>query len=96
MTEDHKQRLEINRYELVQNMIPTEVIDILRGRGVLKPGEADDITRAGGMNDQNAKLLDYLLRKPDRAYGIFCDALQATEQKHVERLLRCDVLTVSG
>ena len=95
MTDDHKKQLEIHRRELKQNMQPPEVIDELRSREVLTPREAEEITRAGGIDAQNAKLLDYLLRKPDSSYGQFCDALRMTGQKHLEQLLRCDFLTVS-
>ena len=95
MTADHKKWLETQRPELVQNMDPTEVINQLRSQELLTPREADDITRAGGTDAQNEKLLDCLHRKPDSAYGKFCDALRVTGQKHLDQLLRFDVLTLS-
>ena len=81
MTEDHKKQLDTQRPELVRNMNPTEVINELRSHEVLTPRDADEISHAGGTDAQNEKLLDYLLRKPDHAYGTFCDALQVTGQK---------------
>ena len=95
MTANHKEQLQIQRPKLIQNMNPTEVINELLSHQLLTPREADDITRAGGTDAQNEKLLDCLHRKPDCAYGKFCDALRATKQEHLEQLLRCDVLTVS-
>ena len=95
MTDNHRNQLEIHRPELIRSMNPTEVIDELRSRQVLTPRDAEEITGAGGSSAQNAKLLDYLRRKPDCAYGKFCAALRTTGQKHLEKLLRCDVLTVS-
>ena len=95
MTEDHRKKLEKYRPELVRNMNPTEVIDELLSHEVLTPRAADEISRAGGIDAQNGKLMDYLLRKPDSAYEKFCDALQNTGQSHVKTLLRYDVLTDS-
>ena len=95
MTADHKKQLEIQRTQLVQNMKPKEVINMLRSHELLTPRDADDITHAKGTDVQNEELLDCLRRKPDSAYGKFCDALRATGQTHLEQLLRCDVLTVS-
>ena len=90
MTENHKKKLEAKRLKLVQNMKPTEVIDLLRSHEVLTPGDASEIIDAGGFDAQNRKLLDYLLRKPDSAYEKFCDALKETSQNHVKELLEYD------
>ena len=88
MTEDHKKQLDIHRPELVRNMNPTEVINELRGHEVLTPRDAKEIVRTGVPDAQNEELLDCLLRKPDSAYGKFCDALRMTGQEHLEQLLK--------
>ena len=95
MTDNHRNQLEIRRSELIRSMNPTEVIDELRSCQVLTPREAEEITGAGGIHAQNAKLLNYLPLKADSAYGKFCVALRMTGQKHLEKLLRCDAFTVS-
>ena len=96
VTEDYKEQLETHRPEIVQNMNLTEVISGLRRHKIFTPTDTDQISRAGGTDAQNERLLDYLLRKLDRAYGKLCDALWVTGQMHLEQLLRCDVLTVSA
>ena len=86
MTENHREKLETKRPEFVQNMNPREVIDQLRSHEVLTPGNADEISRAGGIDAQNEIFLHCLPRKPDSTYETFCDALQKTGQRHVKEL----------
>ena len=72
-------------------MNPEEVIDELRSGHVLTARDADEICHAGVKDDQNAKLLHYLLRKPDTAFEIFRNALRRTGQNHLARLLGWEV-----
>ena len=71
MTEYHMGQLAYHRVNLVQNMMATEVINILQGQKVLTPTEADHIRQASGNDAQNEALLDCLLRKPDSAFEKF-------------------------
>ena len=96
MKTDHEEQLETHRSALVQNMNPEEVIDELRSHQVLTARDEDEIPHAKVKDAQNAKLLDYLLRKPDTAFEIFRGALRRTGQSHLARLLGWEVvLTIS-
>ena len=55
--------------------------------------EAEEMSRSAGMADQNEKLLDCLLRKPDIAFEILGDALRRTRHFFLEQLLACEVYT---
>ena len=88
MTEYHRGQLIRHRVNLVQNIIATEVINILQARKVLTAREADQIRQTRGQDVQNEVLLDYLPRKSDSAFEEFRDALLETQQGHVARLLK--------
>ena len=88
MSGDNKRRLERHRPELVENLIPAEVINHLRADEVLTPREADGISRAGGVYAQNEALLNTLLRKPNGVFDIFLQSMKNTGQQHLAQLLR--------
>ena len=79
MTRHRKKQLETHRSALVENMNLKAVINRLCSHQVLTVREAEQTSRGGGTADQNEKLLDCLLRKPDTAFeycGMHFDKLE--------------------
>ena len=87
MTKRHKQLLNDNRKKLVENMFPDDVLNLLVSSKVLSGREVTRIKEKGNIDVMNECLLDYLVRKPDRAFMEFVNALRNTEQDHVASLL---------
>ena len=87
MTKRHKQLLSENRNRLVENMFPDDVLNLLVSSKVLSGREVTRIKEKGNIDVMNECLLDFLVRKPDRAFMEFVNALRSTDQGHVASLL---------
>ena len=94
MTKRHKQLLSENRNRLVENMFPDDVLNLLVSSKVLSGREVTRIKEKGNINAMNECLLDFLERKPDRAFKEFVNALRSTNQGHVANLLKMQGETV--
>ena len=91
MRKKHRRKIEGSRKDLVQTMLPDEVITNLRSKFVLQPNEADELDTLGRREGKNKKigaLLDLIMRKDDKAFKELYKALKETGQKHVADLLR--------
>ena len=62
-------------------------INILNSQKVLSGREVTRIKEKGNIDAMNECLLDFLVRKPDRAFMEFVNALRSTDQGHVASLL---------
>ena len=88
MTKEHKQLLNDNRNDFVENMVPEDVLNLLVSSKVLSSRNVACVNREkGNTNVMNEHLLDILLHKPDRAFNEFVNALRNTDQDHVASLL---------
>lgn len=87
MTKHHKQLLGENRNRLVENMFPDDILNLLVSSKVLSGREVTRIKEKGNIDAMNECLLDFLVRKPDRAFMEFVNALRNTDQGHVASLL---------
>lgn len=88
MSDAHKKRLQENRPYLVENMTPDDIFNVLLSNKVLTSSEVSKIRESSGREATNEELLDTLVRKSDRAFGIFVDALRKSLQDHLADLLQ--------
>ena len=88
MSDSHKKRLQENRPFLVENMTPDDIFNVLLSNKVLTTSEVSKIRENTGREAINEDLLDTLVRKPDRAFGIFVDGLRKSLQDHLADLLQ--------
>ena len=87
MSDKHKEQLSTNRAKIVANMNPDDVLNRLQSRKVMNARDVSRIRDKTQIDDQVELLLDTLMRKPDRAFGEFINALVDTDQKHVAKLI---------
>ena len=81
MTKEHKQLLGDNRKQLVENMIPEEVLNQLVSREVLSSRDVACVNKEkGDINVMNECMLDILVRKPYYAFEEFVNTLYSTGQ----------------
>ncbi|KAI0240605.1 hypothetical protein LSAT2_008668 [Lamellibrachia satsuma] len=68
-------------------MFPDDILNLLVSNKVLSGRDVTRIKEKGNIDAMNECLLDFLVRKPDRAFMEFVNALRSTDQGHVASLL---------
>jgi len=94
MSDKHKEQLSTNRAKIVANMNPDDVLNRLQSRKVMNSRDVSRIRDKTQIDEQVELLLDTLMRKPDRAFAEFINALVDTDQKHVAKLIGTGLLHV--
>ncbi|CAE1260270.1 unnamed protein product [Acanthosepion pharaonis] len=69
-------------------MTPDDIFNVLLSNKVLTSSEVSKIRESSGREATNEELLDTLVRKSDRAFSIFVDALRKSLQDHLADLLQ--------
>lgn len=87
MSQEHKNKLQQNRGELVENMTPEEIFNVLIASQVITTAEVRRIKEKSPLESQNEELLNILIRRPDRAFYEFVKSLRRTLQGHLADLL---------
>lgn len=87
MSKDHKQVLREFRDQLVDNMYPDDILNQLQSHKILTHRDAARIKDKGSAEAMNESLLDTLMRKPDRAFAEFINALRESDQNHVANII---------
>lgn len=88
MTKAHKDRLLAKRHQLVENVMPDDVINQLVSSRVLTSRDKDRIESKTNRMSKVETLLDIIGVKSDGAFKEFTEALNATRQKHMAKLLK--------
>ena len=89
MSPAHKRSLSECRKTLVENMEPDDVLNYLQSREkpALTERQMKSIKAEATREMQVERFLSYLSRRPDRAFSDLVEALDATSQQHLSRLL---------
>ncbi|XP_075698983.1 caspase-2 [Rhinoderma darwinii] len=87
MQDRHKGALINLKVELIQEMVPDEIIEHLEARKILTPYMKENIQSKGISFRQNVALLDLLPKRGPKAFSIFCTALRDTNQEHLAEQL---------
>ena len=87
LSEEHRQTINRNTVELVNNIIPADLLNVLFDRFVLTRRQVVEIKAHKTPAEQNESLLNYILKKADWCYTTFISALRATEQDHLADIL---------
>ncbi|XP_052832251.1 uncharacterized protein LOC106877111 [Octopus bimaculoides] len=87
MTPEHKTRLNDSSAELVENMIPDNVLIFLLAKKVLTSYEVDLVKSKGSRMSMNEMLISLVRCKSDKAFSVLVETLKKTEQKHLAKLL---------
>lgn len=87
MSKDHKQVLREFRDQLVDNMYPDDILNQLQSHKILTHRDSTRIKDKGSAEAMNESLLDTLMRKPDRAFAEFINALRESDQNHVANII---------
>ncbi|XP_041355104.1 uncharacterized protein LOC121372701 [Gigantopelta aegis] len=86
MSAKKKQLINKQRPHLVSDMTPDEIYNDLISQKVLTLTEVSRI-KEKWREAANEALLDYIVRRSDRAFGVFVDSLRKTQQEHLSKLL---------
>ena len=87
MTQEHRNKLIRNRVALIQDLDAEAVLDhLIQGR-VLTSEMAEEIQIQATRTRKAGGLLDMIPTRGDRAFALFCAALQETGQAHLAHLL---------
>ena len=87
MSKEHKNVLRKHRDELVQNLNPDRVLDILYGADVLTDNDLSTINAVAVRQKQVHSLLDILQRGDDEGFPNRLEALKNTKQNALADLL---------
>lgn len=87
MTEFHNNRIQECYTDLVDNMEVAGVVNHFISAHLFTLRNADDIRQPTGKAQQVETLLNIVLCKPDIAYSKLVEALKATRQGHLAKLL---------
>ena len=87
MTDEHKEKLKINRKVLVENIIVQYICSDLLQENIFTKRELDDISAQRTNQEKVEKLLDILATNSDEAYWKFIDVLKKSGRKHVANVL---------
>ena len=86
MSAKKKQLINKQRPHLVSDMTPDEIYNDLISQKILTLTEVSRI-KERSREAANETLLDYLVRRSDRAFRVFVDSLKKTQQEHLSKLL---------
>ncbi|XP_042347807.1 caspase-9 [Plectropomus leopardus] len=87
MEESHRKTLRSNRSTLVKELNPSDLYDGLLEKGVFTQDMIDEIKNAGTRRDQARQLVQDLETRGGRAFPLFLECLQETDQHSLaERL----------
>ncbi|XP_024915460.1 caspase-9 isoform X2 [Cynoglossus semilaevis] len=88
MEERHKKVLQRNRINLVKDMDPADVFDLLIEKGVFTSDMIDEIKQAGTKRDQARELVRDLETRGSRAFPLFLECLHEVGQHDLANLLQ--------
>ena len=87
MSEEHQNVLRKHRDELVQNLNPDRVLDLLNSADVLTDNDLSKINAGATRQKQVQELLDILRRGDDEGFPELLAALKKTKQNALAALL---------
>eukprot|EP00064_Thunnus_orientalis_P013457 superscaffoldBa00002192_g13496 len=87
MEETHKKILQRNRINLVRDLDPSKLYDGLLEKGVFTQDMIDEIKSAGVRRDQARQLVRDLETRGSRAFPLFLECLEETDQHSLAELL---------
>ncbi|XP_061190134.1 uncharacterized protein LOC133197999 isoform X2 [Saccostrea echinata] len=87
MSKEHKQKLQLHRDTLVENMTPEDIFNDLIASQVISTADVSRIKEKMTREAMNEELLNNLIRRSDRAYYEFVKSLRKTLQGHLADLL---------
>ncbi|XP_059154225.1 uncharacterized protein LOC131939757 [Physella acuta] len=80
MTPEHKQAIRDNREILVANMSPGDLFNFLIAKKIFTESDVNRIKDKNGIELVNEELLNLLIKRSDRGFYVFVDALRQTLQ----------------
>lgn len=97
MEKKHKELLRRNRVTLVQDLEALRLLNYLFQEGTLSENDLDTVKAEKTRSAQAEKLLDILPRRGQKAFDVFCRALENTDgQGHLVDLLKTNESVSSG
>ena len=92
MSPVHKNVLNRTRADLVDNILPDELGSQLLQNNAITMKDLERIRAKTTRMGQTEEILDIIIRKPDRSYGVFVQCLVDTAQGHIATLLNASKL----
>ncbi|XP_062582020.1 uncharacterized protein LOC134243804 isoform X2 [Saccostrea cucullata] len=87
MSKEHKQKLQLHRDTLVENMTPEDIFNDLIASQVISTADVGRIKEKVTREAMNEELLNNLIRRSDRAFYELVKSLRKTLQGHLADLL---------
>ncbi|XP_077371004.1 caspase-9 [Festucalex cinctus] len=96
MEEGHKKILQRYRINIVTSLDPSSLYDLLLQKGVFTPDMIEKIKSSGPRRDQARQLVRDLATRGSRAFPLFLECLQDSEQHSLAELLQSGAPVVQG